>query len=155
MPAYALTVDKGGLKLPKAAEGDCIDPAPVQGQRLPAPCGYATIFFEPATGLDVVGRQVAMADLIKVLSRILERSIIDKTGFSSKFDVNLRFAYEQDITVGMPNPWPEANSGQPEDPGINPPITAALRQQLGLSLKSSKGPVEVLVVDQAERPSKN
>ncbi len=155
MPAYALTIAKGGLKLPKAAEGDCIDPAPVQGQRPPAPCGYVTIAFEPAKGLDVEGRQVTMADFISVLSRILQRSIIDKTGFSSKLDVNLRFAYEQDITVGVPNPWPQANSGQPEDPGINPPITGALRQQLGLSLKSFEGPVEVLVVDQAEGPSKN
>jgi len=155
MPTYALTIDKGGLKLPKAAEGDCIDPAPVPGQRPPPPCGYVTIAFEPAKGLDVEGRQGTMADLIKVLSRILERSIIDETGFSSKFDVNLRFAYEQDITVGISNPWPQANSGQPEDPGVNPPIMGALRQQLGLSLKSSKGPVEVLVVDQAERPSEN
>jgi uncharacterized protein (TIGR03435 family) len=155
MPVYSLSLAKGGLKLPKSAEEDCIDAAPVQGQRPPAPCGRVSVAFERAAGLDIEGRHVTMAELTRALSAIFQRSVLDRTRLSGRFDVNLRFAYQPDVTVGIGNPWGQDNSGQPEDPGMNPPITTALRQQLGLSLESSKGPVEVLVIDQAERPSSN
>jgi uncharacterized protein (TIGR03435 family) len=149
--AYFLTAAKNGLKLSKPTEGDCVESSPARGQRPLGPCASPTLAFEPSTGLDVVGRQVGMADLIKVLSGMLERPIIDKTDFSGKFDVNLRFAYEQAVTVGIGNPW-----GTPDgDATGNPSIMTALQQQLGLRLVSGRGPVEVLVVDHAERPSEN
>jgi bla regulator protein blaR1 len=155
MPIYSLTIARGGPKLPKSVEEDCTDPAPVQGQRPPAPCGRITVAFETAAGLDIEGRQVTIAELTRALSAIFQRNVIDQTQLSGRFDVKLKFAYEPDVTVGIGNPWRQGNSGQPEDPGMNPPIAAALRQQLGLSLEPSKGPVEVLIVDQAERPSAN
>jgi len=37
------------------------------------------------------------------------------------------------------------------DPG--PDIFTAMQEQLGLKLESAKGPVEILVIDQVERPS--
>lgn len=148
---YFLTVAKNGLKLPKPTEGDCVESPPASGQRPLGPCASATVAFEPSTGLDVEGRQVGMEDLIKVLSGMLQRPIVDKTDFSGKFDANLRFAYEQEVTVGLGNPW-----GTPDgDATGNPSIMTALQQQLGLRLVSARGPVEVLVVDHAERPSEN
>lgn len=92
-----------------------------------------------------------MEDLIKVLSGMLQRPIIDKTDFSGKFDVNLRFAYEQEVTVGIGNPWRTPDG----DATGNPSMMTGLQQQLGLRLVSARGPVEVLVVDHAERPSEN
>ena len=154
MPVYVLTVAGSGLKLPTAGE-TCVDSAPAPGQRPPAPCGRITVAFEPAAGLDIEGRQVTMADLTGALTGIFQRSVIDQTHLSGRFDVNLKFAYEPDVTVGIGNPWRQSNSGQAEDPGMNPPIVTALKQQFGLSLKASKGPVEVLVVDRAEKPSGN
>ena len=155
LAVYALTTAKSGLKLAKPTEGDCVDPAPVKGQRRPGPCAYATVAFEPATGLSVEGRQVAMAEVARVLSAILQRPVVDKTGFAEKFDVNLRFGYDPQVTVGIPNPWRQSNPGGPGDPAGGPSITSALSQQLGLRLEAAKGPVEVLVVDHAERPSEN
>jgi uncharacterized protein (TIGR03435 family) len=155
MPVYTLSVAKGVLKLPKSSEEDCVDAAPVQGQRPPTPCRRVTVAFERAAGLALEGRHVTIAELARALSAIFQRSVLDRTGLSGRFDVDLRFAYEPDVTAGIGNPWSQGNSGEAQDPGMNPSITVALRQQLGLSLESSKGPVEVLVIDQAERPSGN
>jgi uncharacterized protein (TIGR03435 family) len=159
LPVFALTAAKSGLKLPPPKEGDCVDasaPAvpPVSGQRPLPPCGEAQVGFEPATGLFVAGGQVAMAELIRVLSGLLQRPIVDETGFLQKFDIDLRFAYEEGVTA-VPNPWRQSDSGQGGDPAANPSIMTALQQQLGLKLVSTKGPVEVLVIDHVEKPSEN
>jgi uncharacterized protein (TIGR03435 family) len=89
--SYVLTVGKGGLKLPKATEGDSIDFAPVQGERPSAPCGRITVAFERAAGLDIEGRQVTMTELIRALSGMLGRPVIDMTRFSGKFDISMGF----------------------------------------------------------------
>jgi uncharacterized protein (TIGR03435 family) len=148
-PVYALTVAKGGLKLPKATEGECVNAPPPAGQRPLGPCGYVTVAFEPAAGLDIEGRQVGMAELARQLSAMLQRPVVDETGFAGKFDVNLRFAYEADVTVGIGDPWRGVADGSG-----NPTIMGGL-QQLGLRLETSKGPVEMLVIDRAERPTEN
>jgi uncharacterized protein (TIGR03435 family) len=144
LPVYALTAAKNGLKLPKPKEGDCT----------PSPCGNATVAFETATGLSVQAGQVAMAEFIKVLSNIIERPIVDRTGFTEKFDVHLGFAYDE-ATGGLPNPRRAGDSGQPAELESSPSIMIALQQQLGLKLEASKGPVEILVIDHVERPSEN
>ena len=151
LPVYFLTGAKSGLKLPKPTEGDCMESSPTRGEGPLGPCASATVAFDSSQGLDVEGRQVVMADLIKVLSMMLQRPILDRTNFGEKFDVNVRFAYEREVTVGIANPWrtPEGNASG------NPSITTALQQQLGLRLVSGRGPVEVLVVDYAEKPSEN
>jgi uncharacterized protein (TIGR03435 family) len=39
------------------------------------------------------------------------------------------------------------------DPPAGPGLTTALRDQLGLALRSTTGPVEVFVIDGLERPT--
>jgi uncharacterized protein (TIGR03435 family) len=88
-----------------------------------------------------------MGELVRVLSRVLGRTVIDRTGFSGAFDVKLNFQPD-DATPGLPPPPPGANSAA----GLS--LFSAI-QQLGLRLESAKGPAEVLVIDQVERPSPN
>jgi uncharacterized protein (TIGR03435 family) len=144
LPIYALTAGKSGFKLPAPEEKECTDAK----DQMAGPCGDVVLTFEASSGLAVKGRHVTMADLAKILSTILGRRVIDRSEATEKFDVNLPFAYD-DATTGIARP-PLASS-------LNeaPSIFDSLQRQLGLRLQSTKGPVEVIVVDNAERPSEN
>jgi uncharacterized protein (TIGR03435 family) len=93
------------------------------------------------------GGKIAMSEFVRALSMILGRSVMDKTGFTAPFDLQLDFVPDE-TTPAMPPPPPGSGIS-----GVS--IAQALQQQLGLRLESTKGPVEVIVVDQAERPSAN
>ena len=93
------------------------------------------------------GGKIAMSEFVRALSMMLGRRVLDKTGFTAPFDLRLDFVPD-DTTPAMPPPPPGSGIS-----GIS--ISQALQEQLGLRLESTKGPVEVIVVDQAERPSDN
>jgi bla regulator protein blaR1 len=97
-----------------------------------------------------------VADLVRQLALVLDRPVLDKTGFAGEFDLNLNFTPDGAL-MGLPGfggPGEPNVSRPPTDPNL-PNIFAALEEQLGLKLASSKGPVEVLVIDHAERPTEN
>ena len=70
----------------------------------------------------------------------LERTLVDRTGLSGRFDFTLAFA---------PEPTVAPSSDAPPAP------VEALRDQLGLELEPARGPVKILVIDKVERPSEN
>jgi uncharacterized protein (TIGR03435 family) len=151
LPVYVLTAAKNGLRLPPAKEAGCVSfPPGTTPHYVPGKvdCGYVS---GPSSGygagLHIKGSKVHMADLIRELASVLDRPVLDKTGFTGEFDVDLRFTPD-DATMGFPD------SRGPGDPNL-PNIFAALEEQLGLKVVASKGPVEVLVVDHAEKPSAN
>jgi len=86
-----------------------------------------------------------------MLSIVVGRPVIDRTGLTGTFDVDLAFLPDQ-ATGGLPNPGPGLMPAPPPDAVT---IFTALQEQLGLKLDSDKGPVEVLIVDTVERPSDN
>jgi uncharacterized protein (TIGR03435 family) len=167
MPVYALVAVKGGLKLPPAKETDCIDSPtdgapewaggrvapPGQTSRAPALCGSAALTLVrnapllPGGGARMQGAKIAMPELVRKLSLMLDQSVIDKTGFTALFDLQLDFVADE-TTPAMPPPPPGSDM-----PG--PSLQQALRQQLGLQLESTRGSVDVIVVDHAARPSGN
>jgi uncharacterized protein (TIGR03435 family) len=57
-----------------------------------------------------------------------------------------------DSTPAMPPPPPDVAAALESK---TPSILSALQEQLGLKLESTRGPVEVIVIDHAERPSGN
>jgi uncharacterized protein (TIGR03435 family) len=74
----------------------------------------------------------------------LGQPVIDKTGLTGKYTFELKWDA---------SPPSAAQSSLADPDGSS--IFTALQEQLGLRLESQKGPVKVLVVDGAERPSKN
>lgn len=124
---YALTVAKSGLKI-KLTE----DPA--GGAR------------GGANGR-LIGKR-SMPQLATLLSSILRRPVIDQTGLAGVYEFTLEWTPEVGQTGPDATPPAAANPGGPS-------IFTAIQEQLGLKLDSAKAPIEVVVVDSAERPSEN
>jgi len=121
---------------------------PGQGPNSLPRCGDIRVMLE-SSGARMQGGNVPMRELARTLSMVLGRGVIDKTGYTTPFDIVLDFLPGQ-ATSAMPPPPP----GAPVDPN-NPSILIALQEQLGLKLESTRGPVDVLVIDRVERPSGN
>jgi uncharacterized protein (TIGR03435 family) len=93
-------------------------------------------------------RNVTMSDLTRLMQRaILDRPVVDKTGLSGRYDFDLEWAPDETQFGG------EVPAASAEAPA--PPLFLAIQQQLGLRLEATRGPVQALVVDKAERPSAN
>ncbi len=144
-PVYDLVAAKGGFKIQSAKEGSCItlDPASPPTPSRPANiCGglrRTMVTAAPDRTDRVDAFSIAMPKLIEVISSDVRRTVVDKTGFTEKFDLHLEFA-------------PGDSTGAPD---AAPSIFTALQQQLGLRLESSKQAVEVLVIEHVEKASEN
>jgi uncharacterized protein (TIGR03435 family) len=114
---------------------------------LPTPPGTA-----PGNGPALPGRivspQMSMQTLAKLLSRFERQTVLDMTGLDGPFDIHLEWSPEDPVNVGGNEP---TRSSPPK-----PALATAVQEQLGLRLEARKGPVEVLVVDSAEKiPAEN
>ena len=85
-----------------------------------------------------------MALLANSLSRQLGRPVRDVTGLTGKYDFHVEW-------IPDAGPCPDA----PESATDGPSLLAAMQQQLGLKLESTKGPVEIIVIDHAEKANGN
>ena len=75
------------------------------------------------------------------------RMVVDRTGLTGNWEFELHFAAEQ---RGAP-PGTDPPAADPNTPSL----FTALQEQLGLKLESTKGPVEVVVIDAIERPTED
>jgi uncharacterized protein (TIGR03435 family) len=131
LPVYAMVIAKKGSKL-QAANG---------GESSMMPVGGALVF-----------RNYSMPDLAERLATrpfTLDRVVFDKTGLEGVFDFSLRFA---DSEVGLKHTMETMDQGDDR----NSFMLTALVEQLGLSFKALKAPVESLAIEHAERvPTQN
>jgi bla regulator protein blaR1 len=127
LPIYALVVAKGGSKLkPNTSPDGSPGGVMINGHRLEA-------------------TRLQMDRFAESLSGMMRRTVRNETGLEGFFDLKLEWT--PDAAPGAPDKPAEAATG--------PTLLTALQEQLGLKLESKKGPVEILVIDRAERPTEN
>lgn len=91
--------------------------------------------------LRIVSNSMPMSTVATLLSRYMRAFVVDQTGLKGPFEVKL---------VWTPDDRPVADDER------GPSVFTAVGEQLGLRLESRKGPMEVLVVDHAEKtPTEN
>jgi uncharacterized protein (TIGR03435 family) len=154
MPVYELVVAKGGSKLKPSEDQSPIrppergtPPPPLPQRGGPMPRGSMRM----GRG-DLEASGVPLANFVTGLSQQLGRTVIDKTDLKGLYDIKLQWAPELGqgpVAPGGPEPPPP-----PADPS-GPSIFTAVQEQLGLRLESTKGPVEVLVIDSVQKPTEN
>jgi uncharacterized protein (TIGR03435 family) len=151
LPVYVLTVAKGGPRMRQSKEGSC---TPFDGAGMPPRfkpgdkpfCGVikSGISLWLNKTIDAVGIKVADS-LTTFLSNNLNRTVIDQTGLTGKYDIHLEWNRQAANEPG--SPAPSADEG--------PSLITAVQDQLGLKLEPGRGPVKVLVIDRVERPDGN
>jgi uncharacterized protein (TIGR03435 family) len=91
-------------------------------------------------------RGQTMSAFANVLTRLLNRTVTDRTGLAGGFDADAQFD---------PNGLPGMLQLRPEERAANdaPSLFTAIQEQFGLKLESTHGPVDVLVIDHVEQPT--
>jgi uncharacterized protein (TIGR03435 family) len=145
LPIYLLIVAgknrKPGAKLVPSKEGVCKVPDPVNPFAVD-PMRLCGAFELGPDGLRLVG--APLSSLMPRLSRLLGRTVIDQTGLRQNFDVNVEWSADESLAMRRPN-------GAPSDTDAAS-IFTVFRKELGLDFKAEKGPVEIFLIQRAEKP---
>jgi len=129
---YDLVITKGSVKMKESAPGSSTRPAsaPLTG------CYHTSI----GNGLRIE-HDCTMQDIANILQGPSGRTIVDKTKLTGRYDLDLH--------------WTPDNTPADSPIAGGPSILNALQEQLGLKLEPSIAPLEVLIVDSAQKPSPN
>jgi len=140
LPYFALTIAKNGPKLKSSTLSPDASPE-----------GPPPLVFRAFPQLiRLPGRYATMAELASVMQRaVLDRPVVDKTGLSGRYDFDLEWAPDASQFDGA-----FGKQTNPDD-SAKPGLFTAIQEQLGLKLEPTKGAIETLVIDRADRPSAN
>lgn len=156
MPIYALALARNDRALGPQLRPAAVDCAAMMAARRgggppPPPLQPGE---RPQCGMRIGPGQMAgggfpLSQLANTLSSFVQRVVVDRTELTGTFDLDFTWTPDQ-LPQGPPPP------GAPPLPPIDPngpSIFTALQEQLGLKLESTRGPVEVLVVDSVSQPT--
>lgn len=125
LPIYNLVVTKNGPKFQETPAGK-----EANWHELPG---------------EISGDAIGTSEVAYQIRGSADRPIVDKTGLTGKYSLSLKW---------NPLDWPRGVV-LPQAYWGRPDLVKALQDQLGLKLESSKGPVDVYVIDHIEKPSEN
>ena len=150
LPVYELVMarkdGKSGPALRQFSDANCRRVAPTGGPIAPFDVDHPTCgaLYSPIGHW--IGRDTTIESLTSALTRVMGRPVLDRTGLTGRFDLDLQWT---DLAQLL---QPENNASPPAD---GPSFPTALQEQLGLKLESTKGPVDVLVIDHVEHPTED
>jgi bla regulator protein blaR1 len=147
---YALMPVKPGKLGPKLVpheKGPGCD-APVNADIFPFRCNDSELETTP-NGMRFGMRNATMSDIVHAFSHNFDRPVVDQTGLGGRYDLTIEWAPEP---VRGPTP---PDVGAQSEPQQGPTFSEAFHDQLGLKLESTKGPIQIPVIDHIERPSEN
>ena len=127
MPIFALIIGKSGFKLKPS---DINNDAPVPPHSVGCPT-------EDPNCHNIVAGSGPISALASLLSVSAGRPVIDQTGLTGTYNIDLKWAGDTATDSPLPS------------------LPAALREKFGFELKSQVGPVDVLVIEHVEKPSPN
>lgn len=184
LPAYALVIAKGGPKLKEHVDSPEDSAGGPSENRRPEGYGGTRSVRVGPDGMPAAGRAgmmmmgmgrmiaygVPLGTFVDMLSRQLDKPVVDESGLTAKYDIVLRWAPEPGDGpmvpmgkmmardgAGAPPPGGGADGRGPDAAAASlPPLPVAIQQQLGLRLEPKKLPLEILVIDHAEKvPTEN
>jgi uncharacterized protein (TIGR03435 family) len=176
LPIYALVVQRAdgrlGPGLKRIPDDECPPPGSRRGAAPPAgpPPGPGPSPFDPnavaACGSIVFGpgRLLAHGVPIDMLARTLgglpvitsfNRPVSNLTKLEGFYDFDFRFVNDLGGRGGPPPIPGPAAAPNALTPGDEPALFTALQEQLGLKLNSQRATLDVLIIDNIERPSEN
>jgi bla regulator protein blaR1 len=131
LPVYALTIAKKGVKFKKS---DGSKEPRLMFRAWSAPDGLRMIKLIVENG--------SMQELVDLYAKFMDRPLLDKTGLQDRYD----FTVDYEANPETASPFSQLSG---------PALFKAFEEQAGLKLEATKGPVEILVIDHAEKPSAN
>jgi len=160
MPIYALTLARSDGRLGPQLKAATIDCTAVNASRRGGPPPGPPDFNGPAPQCGMMVRPggvraggVPINQILQLLSQNVQRIVVDRTGLTGTYEIDLTWTPEQ-LPQGRDDAPPGAPALPPIDPN-GPSLFTALQEQLGLKLDSTRGPVDVLVVEKVERPTED
>jgi uncharacterized protein (TIGR03435 family) len=152
MPIYALSIARADGRLGpqlRSSNTDCaaiFAAAKAKGEAPPPTTNGRPTCGTRTTRGNMMTTGVAMSDFARNLAPFAGRPVVDKTGLSGVFDLDLTWTPEQ----GPAGPEGTQSQTAPSIDGVS--LFTAVQEQLGLKLDAQRGPVDVVVIESAERP---
>jgi uncharacterized protein (TIGR03435 family) len=140
-PAYDLVLSKNGSRMQETkSEPPSAEEMKAWGDK-PVPRLYQR--GDSRVSFDFVAHACSMSDITSMLAGQFGHPIFDKTGLTGKYDFTLHYHGTR------------LSDRKADDMDPVQPLDVAIQDQLGLKLKPTKGPVQILVIDHIEKPSDN
>src|SRR5262245_16457737 len=93
-----------------------------------------TLLVTNPQGIRLAGRAVELSEFARTLTPYFEAAVMDRTGLQGLYDFDLNFVRDPQATDGVP-------------------LATALREQLGLRTERQQAPMDVVIIESAERPT--